>query len=147
MANLLYNAGLRDLMVNTKTWDTATYKCALVRTTSTYTPAKSDTTFLNQSGLVLITVSSYTTHTIGTPTVTANNSTNAAVISCADIDFGNLEAGQSVKAIVIYRDDGSNGVPLAYIDTDSGSLLPRALGAGDFKVSINAAGLISISQT
>jgi hypothetical protein len=147
MANLLYNIGLRDLLKAATAWEAGTYKCALVRSTSTYTPNKDDTTFLDQSGLILITVASYATQTIGTPTVTANNSTDLAKISCADIDFGSLEAGQTVKAAVVYRDDGSNGVPLAYIDTDAGSLLPRALGGGDFKLAINAAGFITVAQT
>jgi hypothetical protein len=62
------------------------------------------------------------------------------------VEFGSLEAGQTVKAIIIYRDDAGNGVPLLYLDTDAGSLLPRALGGGAFTVTINASGLLTIAQ-
>jgi hypothetical protein len=146
VANIIYNAGLRDLLVAAKTFDAGTYKCALERSTSTYTPNKDDDSLLDQAGLVLITVASYSVKTIATPTITAVDASDLVKIDCDDVAFGNLEAGQTVKAILIYRDDGGNGVPLLRIDTDSGSLLPRALGGGAFTISINASGLLTLAQ-
>ena len=66
------------------------------------------------------------------------------VLDCDDVDFGNLESGQTVKAAIVRR--VGTHVPLARIDTDSGGLLPRALGGGDFKLQINVNGFITVAQ-
>ena len=146
MANILYQAGLVDLLTTAKTWGAGTWKMALERSTSTYSPDKDDDSLLDAGGLVLITVAAYTTQTIATPTVAADDANDRIVVDCDDVAFGALEAGQTVKSILIYRDDGGNGIPLIRIDTDAGALLPRALGGGAFTVSINAIGLMTIAQ-
>jgi hypothetical protein len=147
MANIVYQSGLVDLLTTAKTWGAGVWKAALERSTSTYASSKDDDSLLDKAGLVLITVAAYVTQTIASPTVAADNSNDRVVISCATISFGNLEAGQTVKSILIYRDDGGNGVPLLRIDTDSGALLPRALGGGAFTVTLNAVGLMTIAQS
>ena len=146
MANIIYQAGLADLLTTAKTWGAGTWKAALERSTSTYSPNKDDDSILDASGLILITVASYVTQTIATPTVTKDDTNDRVVLGCATISFGTLEAGQTVKSIIIYRDDGGNGVPLMRIDTDAGSLLPRALGGGTFTVTLDAVGLLTIAQ-
>jgi len=146
MANIIYNAGLRDLLVNTKTFDTATYKVLLERSTSSYSPDKDDDSILDAEGLVQITVATYAIQTIGSPTITEVDGSDLVKIDCANPAFGALEAGQTVKAAVVFRDDSGNGIPLLYIDTDSGGLLPRALGGGNFTLEIAAAGLITFAQ-
>ena len=146
MANIIYQAGIVDLLTTAKTWGAGTWKCALERSTSTYTPNKDDDTMLNMSGLVLITVASYITATIGAPTVAAVDGSDLVKIDAGDVDFGTLEAGQIVKAALIYRDDGGNGVPLMRIDTDTGGLLPRALGGGNFKLQLSGSGLLTVAQ-
>lgn len=147
MANIIYNAGLRDLLLNGKTFNAGgSYKMALERSTSTYTPNKDDDSILNASGIVWISVASYAIQAIPSPTVAEVDASDLVKVDCDDVAFGNLEAGQTVKAIIVYRDDGANGVPLLRIDTDSGSLLPRALGGGAFTISINASGLLTLAQ-
>jgi hypothetical protein len=146
MANILYQIGLVDLLTTAKTWGAGTWKAALERSTSTYTPSKDDNSLLDASGLVLITVASYVTQTIASPTVVVDDANDRIVVSCATISYGSLESGQTVKSIIIYRDDGGNGVPLMRIDTDAGALLPRALGGGTFTVTLNAVGLMTIAQ-
>lgn len=146
MANILYQAGLVDLLTTAKTWGAGTWKMALERSTSTYSSNKDDDSLLDAAGLVLITVASYTTQTIASPTVAVDDANDRIVIDCADVAFGDLEAGQTVKSILIYRDDAGNGIPLLRIDTDAGALLPRALGGGAFTVSLNAIGLMTIAQ-
>jgi len=148
MANILYQAGVVDLLTNTKTFDTATWKVRLERSTSTYTPDKDHDTVLDFTGWVEVSVASYAHETITTPTISAVDGSDLVKIDCADADFGNLEAGQTVKAVLVVRyvDGGTGDVPLLYIDTDSGGLLPRALGGGNFTVQINASGLITIAQ-
>ncbi len=146
MANILYQAGLVDLLTTAKTWGAGTWKMALERSTSTYSPDKDDNSLLDQGGLVLITVAAYTTQTIATPTVAVDDANDRIVVDCDDVAFGALEAGQTVKSILIYRDDAGNGIPLMRIDTDAGALLPRALGGGAFTVALNAVGLLTLAQ-
>jgi len=146
MANIIYQAGLVDLLTTAKAWGAGTWKALLERSTSTYAPNKDDDSILNATGLVEISVATYARKTIGTPTVAADDANDRVIIDCANIAFGNLETGQTVKSVIIYRDDGGNGVPLLRVDTDSGALLPRALGGGAFTVTIDTVGLITIAQ-
>jgi hypothetical protein len=146
MANIVYQSGVVDLLTTAKTWGAGTWKVLLERSTSTYTPSKDDNSLLDQSGFVELSVASYARLTTASPTVAVDDANDRVLIGCNTFSFGNLEAGQTVKAVIIYRDDGSNGVPLLRVDTDAGGLLPRALGGGAFTVTLNAAGLISLAQ-
>jgi hypothetical protein len=146
MANIVYQAGMVDLMTTAKTWGAGTWKALLERSTSTYTPNKDDASILDKSGLVEISVASYARQTIASPTVAADNANDRVLVDCADVSFGSLETGQTVKSVIVYRDDGGNGVPLLRVDTDATSLLPRALGGGAFTVTINSVGVLSIAQ-
>ena len=146
MANIIYNAGLRELLTGATAIDVGTWKVLLERSTSTYVPDKDDNSILDAPNMVQVSVATYEIQTIATPTITAVDGSDLVKIDCDNVEFGALEAGQTVKAIIVYRDDAGDGIPLLYIDTDSGSLLPRALGGGDFTVAINAAGLITFAQ-
>lgn len=148
MANIIYQAGLADLLSNGKTIDAGTYKVLLERSTSTYSPNKDDDTISGLSGLVECSVTSYARQTIGSPTITKDDTGDKVVIDCADVSFGTLEAGQTVKAAIVFRHvtNDSDSVPLLYIDTDVNSLLPRALGGGAFTLQISANGLITFAQ-
>jgi hypothetical protein len=146
VANILYQAGVAKLLAASTTWVAGTWKVLLERSTSTYAPAKADATLLNAAGLVEISVATYARQTISTPTVAIDNTNSNVAIKCDNVDWGNLETGQTVKSIIAYLDDGSNGVPLFRIDTDEDGLLPRALGGGDFSVTWNAAGVLVFSQ-
>lgn len=151
MANTLYNAGNAELHKAAGAWDgTNTYRCLLARDTGTYTPNKDHATLsaLFTNGMVEISVPSYSRKDVTSRTVTIDNATDEVVLDCADVAFGNLESGQTVKAIVFYRfvTNDSDSPPLLWIDTDAGGLLPRALGGGAFTVQISAQGLIRSSQ-
>lgn len=148
MANILYNAGVRDLFKGANAIDTATYKVLLERSTSSYTPNKDDDSIGAMTGLVEISVVSYARVTITTPTVAEVDASDTVKIDFDDVDFGSLESGQTVKAAIVYRHVGADGsnVPLARIDTDSGGLLPRALGGGNFTLQINASGFATAAQ-
>ena len=79
-------------------------------------------------------------------TVTADDDSDLVKIDCGDVAFGTLETGQTVKSVIVARDDGSNYVPLLRFDTDDTGLLPRALGGGAFAVHINTSGLLRFAQ-
>jgi len=148
MANIIYNAWLAQLQKSSGNWESTTYKCMLERDTSTYTPDKDHANLAAFTGFVEISVNGYARQTITSPTVTVDNANDKVIIDCADIDFGTLASGQTVKSIIIYRDgaDDNNRIPLLRIDTDAGGLLPRELGGGNFKVQIAAEGLLATSQ-
>lgn len=146
MANIIYNAGLRDLLTNLKTLDEGAYLFILERSTSTYAPDKDHTTLLNQAGWVEISVAAYARKDVAAVAITADNTNNRAIIDCGDAVFGTLESGQTVKSVIVARNDGGNLVPLLRIDTDEGGLLPRELGGGAFTVQVNAVGLITFAQ-
>jgi len=146
MANIIYNAGLRDLFKGANAFDTATYKVLLERSTSSYSPDKDADSILDAAGLVQITVATYAIQTIGGVAITEVDAGDSVKIDCGDVAFGNLEAGQTVLSAIVYRDDAGNGVPLLRMDTDSGGLLPRALGGGAFTLQINASGLLTAAQ-
>lgn len=146
MANIIYNAGLAGLFAGATAIDTGTYKVLLERSTSTYTPDKDDDTILDQANLVEISVASYVQKTIASVTIAAVDGSDLVKIDCGDVAFGSLEAGQTVLSAIVYRDDGGNGVPVLRMDTDTGGLLPRALGGGAFTIQISASGLFTAAQ-
>lgn len=150
MANIIYNRGHADCFRGAKALDTASYRMLLVRSTSTYTPDK-DHDFLSDlfsGGLVEISVASYSRKTISGITITADDAGDAVRVTFSDVDFGSLESGQTVKAIVIYRHetDDNDSVPLVYLDTDTAGLLPRALGDAPFIVASPSTGFLVSSQ-
>jgi hypothetical protein len=150
MANIVYNAGLTQLWKSSGAFETNTYKAALERSTSTYTPNKdhADLATILANGFVEISVPSYSRQTLTNKTVNTDNANDRSFLDCDDINFGVLESGQTVKAILIYRDgaNDSQRIPLAYIDQDEGGLLPRALADGQFTVRINVQGLLDSKQ-
>jgi len=150
MANIIYNNGLAQLLKTSGAFESVNYVAALERSTSTYAPNKdhADLATILAGGFVEISVPSYTRKNLAAKTVTVDLVNDKAVIDCGDIDFGTLESGQTVKAVLIYRDGATNTdrIPLLYIDTDAGGLLPRALADGNFTVRIAAEGLIDFTQ-
>ena len=147
MANIVYNKGLAEWLDPTTGPGVGDWEWILERSTSTYTPNKDDDSLLDQSGWVEITASGYSRTNLASPTFAAVDGSDLVKVDCADVDFGTPAAGQTVKSIILARNDSSNYVPLLRIDTDSGGLLPRAFGGGAFTVVINASGLLTVAQS
>ncbi len=142
MSNDLFNEGHAGLFRGATAIDTATYLAVLESSDSTWTPDPDNDSLLDQAGFDEIDVASYSRQTISSVSITADDGDNTVSIDCGDVAFGSLEAGQTVKSVIVARDDGGNLVPVLRIDTDSGGLLPRALGGGAFTLTIAAAGLL-----
>lgn len=122
MANALYDKGREGFLDGSIDWDTDTIKVALVDT-GTYTVNLSTHDFLDDvSGIV------GTAQTLGTKTVTAG------VADAADVTFTSV-TGNSVEALVIYKDTGSAATSrlIAYIDTATG--LPVTPNGGNITVA------------
>ncbi len=115
-----------------------TMKAALLRSTGTYTlnPDHAFMADLFSNGAVEISVASYLRQTLGSKTVTQDNANDRAVFDFADIDFGALEVGQTVAAVVFYEHvtNDSDSIPAYFID-------------GKIKVIANAPALASNFST
>lgn len=147
MANIIYNKGAAEWFAPATGPGVGDWEVILERSTSTYSPNKDDESLLDKTGWVEITVAAYARQDIASFTSAAVHASDLAKHDIADVSFGNLEAGETVKAVIIARNDAGNYVPFIRIDTDSGGLLPRALGGGAFTVQINASGLLTIAQS
>ena len=146
MANIVYNQGHAEWLDPATAPGVGDWEVLLERSTSTYSPDKDDTSLLDKSGWVEISVFTYVRQNVAGPTWTAVHASDLVKVDINDVAFGNLEAGQTVLSIIVARNDAGNYVPFLRLDTDSGSLLPRALGGGAFTVQINASGLLTLAQ-
>jgi len=147
MANIVYTKGLAEWLDPTTGPGVGDWEWILERSTSTYSPSKSDQSLLDQGGWVEISVASYARKDIASPTFTPVYADEVAKVDIEDVAFGNLEAGQTVKAAVLARNDAGNYVPVLRVDTDVGGLLPRDLGGGAFTLQINVSGLFTVGQS
>lgn len=86
------------------------FRVLLERSTSTYAPSIGHG-FLDSfttGGGVEITVASYARVTLGSKSITPDGANQRVGLFCATIAFGSLEAGQTVKAVLGYRQTGGN---------------------------------------
>lgn len=152
MANLIYTKFLELVAKNDLDWETVVLRAMLERSTSTYSPDKDHDDRGDLTGFVEISVGSYARRTLANAAVNLNDAADRVELDADDLAFGNLESGQTVKALVIYQQVGgddstpNDDILVAYIDTDSGGLLPAALAAAPFFVTVNAQGLIQFAQ-
>lgn len=147
MANIVYNKGLAEWLAPATGPGVGDWEVILERSTSTYSPDKDDESLLDKTGWVEVSVATYARQDIANPSFAAVHASDLAKVDIDDVAFGSLEAGQTVKSVILARNNGGNYVPFLRLDTDSGSLLPRALGGGAFTVQINASGLLTFAQS
>ena len=98
------------LLAGAGNFSSDTFKVLLERSTSTYSP-NIDHPFLDSftgGGGVEISVASYARVTLGTKTITQDDSNDRVELGCATMAFGNLESGQTVKALIGYRQVGGD---------------------------------------
>jgi hypothetical protein len=122
MANALYGKGKEKLLSGSIDLTTATIKAAIL--SSAYTPNLSTDEFWSTILANLLN----SQQTLGTKTVTLG------VFDAADITFTAVTSGSTAKAIVLYKDTGSNATSplIAYIDTITG--FPLATNGGDIQI-------------
>jgi len=123
MANALYGKGRDKFLNGSINWGSDTIKAALIDT-GTYTVAIDTHEFLSDlSGVV------------GTATALASKSSALGVADAADTTFSAV-SGNTVEAIVLYKDTGVAGTSalIAYIDTASAGL-PFTPNGGDVTVA------------
>lgn len=146
MANIVYNKGLAQWTDPATGPGVGDWEWLLERSTSTYSPDKDDESLLDKAGWVELSVASYVRTDLAGFSSAAVHASDLAKHDVNDVAFGTLEAGQTVKSAILARNDAGNYVPALRVDTDSGALLPRALGGGTFTLQINASGLLTFAQ-
>lgn len=150
MANVIYTRFFERLASANLNWASAVLRVLLERSTSGYTVNKDHDYVSDLASLVEISVASYSRQTLGSAAVNIDDANDRVELDCADISFGSLETGQIARALIFYVQTGGNDASasddplIAYIDTATG--LPATLGGGTFSVTINAEGLIQLSQ-
>ena len=130
MASALYPIGKKAILDASINLDTDTIKAALVDT-GTYTYSAAHDFYNDVSGVV------------GTPQTIANTTTTSGTFDGDNVTYTAV-SGNTVEAIVIYKDTGSSATSplIAYIDSGTG--LPVTPNGGDITVAWNASGIFSI---
>jgi hypothetical protein len=103
--NGVYTRFLHRRYTNTADIIAGTLKCLLLRDTGTYV-FNQDHDFVADifaNGGVEITVASYARQTLGGKVITLDDANDRSVLDFNDIAFGNLEAGQTVAALVFFE--------------------------------------------
>ena len=116
MANKFYPKGAEKIMRAAINFDSDTIKAVIVSDAYTFSTAHE---FLSDLGT-----------RVGTDQTLTNKSVTGGVLDADDLDFGTLAPGNTVKAIVIYKDTGNATTSplLFYIDTALG--LPFSTNGG-----------------
>lgn len=99
-----------ELLAGSGNFTSDVFRILLERSTSTYVP-NIDHDFLDDfttGGGVEITVLSYARQPLSGKSITTDNANDRTALFCSTIACGNLEAGQTVKAVLGYRQTGGN---------------------------------------
>lgn len=113
-----------------------TLRCLLLRSTGTYNydPDHDFVADLFSNGAVEITVASYLRQTLGGKNISLDDANDRTVLDFSDLAFGNLEAGQTVSALVFYE----------FITNDAASPLIYHI---DGKIKVTAAAPLAGAST
>jgi len=110
--------------------DTDTIKAALVDT-GTYTYSAAHQFYSSVSGVV------------GTPVTLTSKTVTNGVFDAADVTFTAV-TGNSVEAIIIYKDTGSAATSPLIAYLDSGTGLPVTPNGGDITITWSGSGIFSL---
>jgi hypothetical protein len=126
MANALYDSGRNGFLNGAIDYTNNTIKMALV--SDGYTPNLASHNFYNE-------VSS---NVVGTPQTLSSKTTSAGVANCADVDFGTVASGSTVRYILLYKDSGTTSTSqlIALYDTAVG--LPFATSGAEIVIKIDS---------
>lgn len=133
MANFIYNEGAESLLDGSIVWASDTIKARLVA--SSASPNKDDTSLA--SGYTAI----GTDQTLGSKTRTKDTTNDRIVYDAADPTWTAVAGGSTVGWVIIYKDDGGNGVPICALD-----VADIATNGGDLSLPFDSAGIFYLQQ-
>lgn len=124
MANALYDKGREGFLDGSIDWDTNTIKCVLIDTADYTVNLSTHDNLDDVAGAARVATSS----------ALSGKSVTAGVADANDLTFSSV-SGDSVEALIIYKDTGveSTSRLIAYIDTATG--LPVTPNGGDITVT------------
>jgi hypothetical protein len=131
MSNFLYSSFKTALLTNglgtgVSMTNTTSPKVTAALVSTSYAPTSASTDQYWSAGTAAL---------IGTKTALSSPTVTAGVFNAATLDFGNVSAGGTATAIVLFFDTGTPATSqlIAYIDTATG--LPVVPNGGDIQVA------------
>lgn len=132
MANSLYDNG-RELFL-TGGIDFASDNVHMALVTNGYTPDVS--AHLNYNDVVASVATANGIAQSASVELTSKTTT-AGVADCADVDFGVIDAGQTISYIVVYKDTGDNATSPLIALYDSATGLPFDTSGSEITIKID----------
>lgn len=133
-----YNKGLYELANGDVNLGSSTIKAMLLNSAASF---DRDHNFVSDVVANEITAVGYSRQTLGSKTVTENDTNDAAYWDCADVTFGSLASGQTVKFVVLYRDTGADATsPLLCC----WQMVPQATDGTPVKFVVSSSGLTKV---
>lgn len=146
MADTVYSVWKQAVLNGTYPWSSGTLvRAMLIDSSSTYVPNSTHATVqdLFNNGLVELSATGYSRQTLTNLTV-ERNGTQVSIKCDSPINFGNIESGYTVVAVLFYvqASDPEDDIPILYKDTAVN--LPACTGGGSFLVHIDSQGLMTV---
>jgi len=152
MANVVFTRWSKLQNSKLSGWESSTTVRAMLEdSTSTYSPDADSQTVQDiiDDGFVELSASGYTRATVTGKVVYQDTDTDTVQFRCDNINFGAIEAGKTIKGILLFirvgsSDSADSDIPIAYIDTATG--LPLVTGGGSVILSVPTSGIFQLSQ-
>ena len=133
MSSFIYTRGAA-ILAGAGNWSSDVFRALLERSTSTYSPSRDHDYVSDLTNLVEITVASYARVTLAGKAILVDDTNKQVGLDFDDPAFGNLESGQTVQSLIIYRQVGGNDATPA-----DDELILRFDGKIDVTLAANAA--------
>lgn len=149
MANGIYTEWIKVQNSKLYGWESGTViKAMLEAGSSTYTFNPDHKTVAEVLGasppFVELVATGYTRPIITDKVVYHDVASDTAQFRCTNVAFGQIDAGISVRGVLLYvragsTDNAANDIPVAYLDTATG--LPLTTGGGEVVLAVPASGI------
>ena len=148
MANVIYTRFFEQISNGSLAFNTANIACLLTQSSSTYAANKTHDFVADvfSNGGVECNTGGYARTAVANKTVTIDDPNSRVELKFNNVSFGNLSSGQTVEAIIVYVNTGSDATSSLICHIDNATGLPAVLGGGEFLITVNAEGLIQLAQ-
>jgi hypothetical protein len=142
MANVIANALKKNLADKLFDWTADSIKCLLVTSANDF---DKDNTFLSDiANLHELSGTGYSRKTLGTMTVTRDDSLDVTILDAADVVWTAINAGVAAAVIIFKEESASEGARRVLCKIDTGGF-PFTTNGGDFTIQWNSGGVIQLA--